>query len=353
MELKDFSSLKGALEIPSAYKTIREISQLSAGTKFTAVVRIIANQQKLDKNNSPYNILEMGDATGSCGSAVFSRNPIFPEITNIAAGDIVSISGTAGYFNNNFRPDIYEIYKKDADFAERMGKPLVPVSPYNPDEMSAELKSMISENIKDRHLFALVEKILEENAAEFRESTAALKVHHSYKYGLLEHTLHVAKNAAAMAKNYPNVNLSLATAGAILHDIGKIKEYATGLEIDKTREGNLQTHMVLGYTLVHDAALKLGMPEKLRQEIEHIILSHHGKLEYGAVVLPQTPEAMIVHSADMADAFLGMIAACERNRNPRTGEFSDYIPAYGCNVLLDRFPEGGQSPLPLQSTLPL
>ena len=138
-----------------------------------------------------------------------------------------------------------------------------------------------------------------------------------------------------------------------MHDIGKIKEYATGLEIDKTREGNLQTHMVLGYTLVHDAALKLGMPEKLRQEIEHIILSHHGKLEYGAVVLPQTPEAMIVHSADMADAFLGMIAACERNRNPRTGEFSDYIPAYGCNVLLDRFPEGGQSPLPLQSTLPL
>lgn len=335
MEFKDFAALQGALEMPSAYKSIRELSPLSAGTKFWAIVRVLANAPKLDKNGSTYYILEMGDATGTCASAVFGRNPVFPEITNVRAGDILSISGSVAFYNNNFRPEISEVYKKDAEFAERMGKPLVPVSPYDPDKMLAELDEIINAEIKDPKLAELVKDILGEHAKAFRESTAAIKVHHNYKYGLLEHTLHVAKNAVAMARNYPNVNASLAAAGAILHDIGKIEEYSTGLEIDKTRAGNLQSHMALGYAIVRNAAIKVGVPEKLRQEIEHIILSHHGKLEYGAVVLPQTPEAMIVHAADMADAFIGMVATCERNSNGR--EFSDYIPAYGCNILLDRY----------------
>lgn len=201
--------------------------------------------------------------------------------------------------------------------------------------MLAELDEIINAEIKDPKLAELVKDILGEHAKAFRESTAAIKVHHNYKYGLLEHTLHVAKNAVAMARNYPNVNASLAAAGAILHDIGKIEEYSTGLETDKTRAGNLQSHMALGYAIVRNAAIKVGVPEKLRQEIEHIILSHHGKLEYGAVVLPQTPEAMIVHAADMADAIYrngrNLRAQFERARIQRLHS------AYGCNILVDRY----------------
>lgn len=134
MEFKDFAALQGALEMPSA---IQKHSRTLAAVGGNQVLgdcprfgeRPQARQKRLD-------LLHLGNGRrhGTCASAVFGRNPVFPEITNVRAGDILSISGSVAFYNNNFRPEISEVYKKDAEFAERMGKPLVPVSPYDPGQ---------------------------------------------------------------------------------------------------------------------------------------------------------------------------------------------------------------------------
>jgi 3'-5' exoribonuclease len=154
------------------------------------------------------------------------------------------------------------------------------------------LKSLLGLFFKDKKIFE-----------DFNKSAAAVKYHHAYSGGLIEHSVKVAKNCIMVSGNYPDLNKDLLIAGALLHDIGKIEEYYTGLTIKITDEGNLLGHIAMGYGMVREKVKEIeGFPDKTAKELLHIIISHHGYKEFGSPRVPETPEAFVVYHMDHLDA---------------------------------------------------
>ena len=153
---------------------------------------------------------------------------------------------------------------------------------------------------------------------------AARLYHHPYVGGLLEHTWFVAHHTLASLTIYPDLNRDLALAGAILHDLGKIIEIANPPAPELTVSGQLLGHIVLGWDLVRRAAQTLEFPDPiLLVQLEHIILSHHGSLEFGSPIPPKTREALLVNFLDDLDAKLKMMSQ-HLESDTGGGDFTSY-----------------------------
>lgn len=179
------------------------------------------------------------------------------------------------------------------------------ISVVDVSKIKAEITTIINTYIPQTsvYLALLPELILNNN--NFWIWPAATKIHHAYQGGLAKHSLNVCKNAINIWKNYSgeNCNITLIVAGALLHDIGKLTEY--NADGSRTVYGNLIPHSVAGYGMVLDTSQKYGLDPFKNKDLlmlEHVILSHHGKLEFGAPVLPYILEADIVSKADELDA---------------------------------------------------
>ncbi len=142
---------------------------------------------------------------------------------------------------------------------------------------------------------------------DFCTSPSAINHHHNYVGGNLEHTVGVMRLCKNICEMYEGININLVIAGAILHDIGKIKEYETKAAIEKTDQGNFIGHIVIGDRLIREKINNLREKGKefdkdLEDKLCHIMLSHHGKFEFGSPTMPKTIEAMVVHAADLMDS---------------------------------------------------
>jgi 3'-5' exoribonuclease len=177
-----------------------------------------------------------------------------------------------------------------------------------------------------------VRGVFEEIGESFRWSPAAIVMHHAYRHGLLEHTVHMARAGKALLPLYPEVDPNLALAGILLHDAGKTIEYEGTLATRRSRRGILQGHVILGYQLARKAALKAKLDEDRRERLEHIILSHQGELEWGAAVYAATPEAVFVSMVDNLDARMGMVERALRQAN-EGDEFSERLPGLNTQLL--------------------
>ena len=177
---------------------------------------------------------------------------------------------------------------------------------------------------------------------KFKSAPAAKNNHHAYIGGLLEHTVSLLRYAVAFATASPTkINLDLLIAGTMLHDIGKIHELSVGVVIDYTDRGRLTGHLIIGSMMVEDAAREIGgISEEKKYLLEHLILSHHGKFEYGSPVLPAVPEALALHHIDNLDA--KTVAACRIIEDDESnGSWTDrswmldtmlYKQGQGCSV---------------------
>lgn len=134
-------------------------------------------------------------------------------------------------------------------------------------------------------------------------------MHHAYLGGLLEHTLSMAHMAEAAARHYPLINADLLLAGVFLHDLAKIEEFDYSRPaFNYTDRGRLVGHLVLGVDMLRRAADKVpDLPMATVDQLAHLILSHHGQLEFGSPVLPMTPEAMLLHHLDDMDAKMNFL----------------------------------------------
>ena len=135
-----------------------------------------------------------------------------------------------------------------------------------------------------------------------------------------------------MYKNILPLDRDLLFAGVILHDIGKVRELSCSsiMSIDYTPDGNLLGHLFIGAEMVGECARKLGLPEEKTLLLQHMLLSHHGKREMGAVTLPAIPEASILHHVDCMDAEMYMFRSAREETKP--GEMSDRLFALDCRV---------------------
>ena len=188
--------------------------------------------------------------------------------------------------------------------------------------MFQALLALVDEHVGEKPLRELVRHLLEANEPELKRWPAASRYHHAYIGGFLEHVLSVTRTAAHLAQKYcemyprmcPALSTDLVVAGAVLHDIGKLRE----LDGDPagaryTPVGNLLGHILLGRDMVREAAAKYPAiaPETLLR-LEHAIVAHHGTGEFGSPKEPQTPEALLIHHADEIDAKFRMVAAAWR-----------------------------------------
>ena len=195
---------------------------------------------------------------------------------------------------------------------------LVPSSRIPPDELLKKLNQLIERYIDHPALKSLVQNIFNEHLTLFMRMPAAQNFHHSYTSGLLEHVWSMTRIAGFLADHYakyyddlnPPLNRGLIVAATILHDIGKLRELEYHpFEAKYTKEGSLIGHVLMGRDMVREAAQKIeGFPQELLLLLEHAILAHHGKREFGSPVLPMTLEALIISYIDEMDAKVNMVA---------------------------------------------
>lgn len=193
----------------------------------------------------------------------------------------------------------------------------LPQTRFDTGELYIELLSIARERIADAPLRDLVVHLLESNREQLLTLPAATHNHHAFVGGWLEHVLSVTRTAVFLADKYddyypglkPRLNKSLVAAGAILHDIGKLREIAespTGAEY--TAAGNLIGHILQGRDIVREAAVGRSIDAELMLRLEHVIVSHQRLPEWGSPKPPMTPEALLVHYADDIDAKYQMMA---------------------------------------------
>ncbi len=189
----------------------------------------------------------------------------------------------------------------------------------------------------------------------FVESPAAQTYHHAYVGGLLEHTVAVATACSGLASLYPDVDRDLLVTGALMHDIGKVDELSLGASIEYTDEGRLLGHVVLGERRLRTAveAMRARVPDQIMTKLSHIMISHHGELEWGSPKRPCTLEALVLHHADNMDAktagFIEAAQAASRVEEPWT----DAMNLFQRPLYAPRAVEDDRHGLPPDGVVPL
>jgi len=202
------------------------------------------------------------------------------------------------------------------------------------EDMKKELKNYIS-SIKNIHLKSLLEKIFTNEFIEkFSIHPGAIQYHHNWKGGLMQHTIEVAEICELLCKQNPELDKDLLITGAILHDLGKLVEIAVGVRVKGTIEGQFIGHSIESIIWYAKYMEELNFPNLLRIKIIHMILSHHGKLEFGATKEPMFPEAFALHHADCASAVVSeMVSYVEESKLETTNDTS-YNRLLRRNILL-------------------
>jgi 3'-5' exoribonuclease len=190
--------------------------------------------------------------------------------------------------------------------------------------------------MKNAHLRGLLNAMLDdpEIARRYKIAPAAKQIHHAYLGGLIEHVLSLCGMAALAASHYRAVDLDLLLTGVVLHDMGKIYELSYERGFSYSTEGQLLGHIIIAMRMVAEKLAAIpDFPPRLRTLVEHMILSHHGQLEFGSPKLPQFPEAMLLHYLDDLDAKMEcMRQMVDRDRQVE-GLFTGYSPAMERSIL--------------------
>ncbi|MFY9935617.1 MAG: HD domain-containing protein [Silvibacterium sp.] len=263
----------------------------------TAFFAVASKQVRSKRDGSRYFALTLGDRTGQIEARMWET----ADAGEFADGDVVKVRGQVCRYKEFLQLNIERIRK--AELSEFDLRDYVPHTDRNIDELWAELNGYV-ETFTDLHLKALLRSFLDdpEIAAAFREAPAAKSMHHAWIGGLLEHVVSLLGIADLAAKHY-RVHRDLLLTGAILHDIGKLQELRWGTNFDYTIEGQLLGHITIGVTLIDRKIAALpDFPPPLRVLVEHLVLSHHGKYEFGSPKLPMIPEAVLLHYLDDMDA---------------------------------------------------
>lgn len=192
---------------------------------------------------------------------------------------------------------------------------LLPKGNFNEQEYITRLQNLIK-TVRNPGLRALLETIFSGNIYDkFIMNPAGMRMHHAYIGGLLQHSVDVAGIAIALAEQIGNVDKDLVVAGALLHDIGKLREISSQIGFPYTNEGRLLGHIAMSIIIVQEAAAKLKLPAARLEQLQHILLSHHGDNEKGSTVECATKEAFIVHYADEIDAIMNQFETYD-DKNP-------------------------------------
>lgn len=279
---------------------MKYIETLREGERINEIYLCKQKTAAVTKAGKPYENVILQDKTGTLDAKIW--DPGSQGIEDFDALDYVAVTGDVTSFMGSLQLNVKRVRKVSE--GEYVPSDYLPVSEYDPAEMFAELQGYIGK-VQNPYLKKLLDSFFgdEAFAARFRRHSAAKSVHHGFVGGLLEHTLSVTKNCDFYADRYPILNRDLLLTAAICHDIGKLTELSEFPQNDYTDEGQLLGHITIGAQMVaeHAAAIE-GFPKRLRDELLHCILAHHGELEFGSPKKPALAEAVALSFADNLDA---------------------------------------------------
>lgn len=269
-------------------------------------------------NGNLYANITLQDATGTIEGKKWSLEE--DDFFDFEPGHIVSINGEVLNYKGNLQIKILSgryVPSESVDLSKFMIQ-----SEHSEAELRARYAELVSK-ITDTELKNVVEDIYTRFDRAMFTYPAAKRNHHNYLRGLATHTINVAEIAYNTSLRYKNINHSLIIAGALLHDCGKIEELSGPLITTYTTKGGLIGHISIGHTIVKEACDRLHIDTEKQIHLEHIILSHHGKKDFGSPILPSTKEALLIAMIDDLDAKMEMIDGVLDNLSD--GEFSQRI----------------------------
>lgn len=298
-----------------------KIRELVLDQEFTGFYLIKNADVRLAKNGKKFIAFTFQDTSGTIDGKFWDASE--EEIQRFAAGKVVALQGKREVYNGNPQVKIMHLRLTKID---EPGEPTLYMerAPLKKEAMEEEINKTLFE-ITNPNWNRIVRFLLNKYQKEFFDFPAAKRNHHAFASGLAYHTVSMLRLGKAIVAEYPELNSSLLYAGIILHDLGKVLELSGPMSTEYTLAGNLVGHLVLVDEEIVKACIALKFDENKEDIVvlRHMVLSHHGLLEYGSPVRPRIMEAEILHQIDNLDASMQMMLTSIRQTPP--GEYSDRI----------------------------
>jgi 3'-5' exoribonuclease len=304
-------------------RKINFIEQLREGDRVEDVFLVKSSRLAETRAGKPYLILDLVDKSGEIGGPVWENAEKTEEICQ--AGGFVFIKALVQSYREKLQlrfEDIQPVCKDDVQLSD-----FIPASSIDMAEMGRQIQKIVA-SIDNSWVRKLLHRFFSKGEIweGFQTAPAAKGIHHAYIGGLMEHCLSMAKMADMLADHYPGIDRSILLAGVLLHDIGKIKELKeqVGL-VEYTSVGRLKGHLVMGSEMVAAEAVAIkDFPEEILTHIQHCILSHHGRLEFGSPTVPMTPEAFLLSFIDDLDSKMNLIEQLRRKQKTEGEQWTEY-----------------------------
>ena len=276
---------------------------------------LVTRKELIPFNSKPgrFLLMQLADRTGEIRGIVWEQGEELAA--QLSTGDVVAVEGRVTVFRDSLQIVCTSVMKPLP--GEYSAEDFLPTTKRDREAMLREFGEVMN-GISDPDYQGLLQTVFTADFLQaFGLAPAARSMHQAYVGGLLEHTLNVVRLCQTVALLYPEVERDLLITGALLHDIGKVEEYEIKAGIEITDPGRLLGHVVMGYSLVTEIVRGLdNFPEEKALRLRHMLLSHHGQLEWGSPKQPKTLEACILHHCDNLDGQVSKFAEILETNSP-------------------------------------
>jgi 3'-5' exoribonuclease len=308
------------------------VRELTDGESIDQTFLASEKQLRTNRNGNLYLQVRLSDKTGSLTSMLWNAQQRHYDC--FENGDYLNVKGTAQIYNGNMQvlaKEVTKVSPSEVDEAD-----FITLSDGAVEDMLARVAELLR-SISDPHLLTLAECFLidETFMKGLRSAPAGIKNHHAYRGGLLEHVLSLMEVVALIAPRYEDLNADKLMMGAFLHDIGKIRELTYEPDLGYSTEGQLLGHLVQGVTMLDEMIAQAekqsreDFPKDLANQLRHMIVSHHGTLEFGSPKVPMTLEAIALHHLDNLDAKLHSVKQLIADDVNTDSPWTVYHPSLG------------------------
>ncbi|MGH9470667.1 MAG: 3'-5' exoribonuclease YhaM family protein [Terriglobia bacterium] len=306
------------------------VRDLKAGCQVDCSFLLLNKERKIARNGSAYLDLEFGDSTGSLRGKLWDCDRLKFEA---GVDEIVMVAGTVEDYQGVRQIAVRAIRKAPADGVSLLD--YLPRTRHDPEQMYTALIERVGQIAEDP-LRQLLLAVMQDPviAPRYKLAPAAMSLHHAFLGGLLEHVSSLCQLADSLCDHYPQLDRSLLITGVVLHDVGKVEELSFDGSFRYSTRGRLLGHIAIGLELVREKMRSIPeFPQPLKDRIEHLILSHHGKLEFGSPKEPLFPEALALHLLDELDSKLESMRAQYAADHERAGEWTSRNRSLGRELL--------------------
>ena len=289
----------------------------------TVQLLVLTKEIRQKKTGEPYLTLHLADRTGEIEAKMWDN--VAEVLDGFQRDDFIKVKGLVQIYQNRVQFTVHRLRRleeHEVDLADYF-----PCSERDPEEMFRELRGIIA-GFSDANLRALLDAVFSdpERVRLYKMAPAAKSIHHACRGGLIEHVLSMCALSRLVGAHYRHVDVDLLITGAILHDIGKLEELSYARSFGYSSDGQLLGHIVLGLRLLNKTFESLpDFPPRLRTLVEHMVLSHHGELEFGSPKTPMFAEALLLHHLDNLDSKMDALRGALKRDRQIEGEFTNWI----------------------------